>query len=291
MRVLLTGANGFIGSAFRRALRRAGHSVRPLVRTAENAEDLVGDLRHCDLQAAIAGCQFVVHAASRTAGSGADLWSENVETTQRVVDAAAAADAGVLYVSTTGVYGRAAGVFEAPDRMPRLPSSELSRARAVAEDVVLAAGGTVVRPHVVFGAGDRWVIPPLVEFMRQADAWLGGPDVRVAAVSVARLASTVAELVGRPLPPVLHAAEIEPVRIADLVRPRFAAARADLPVATVSVDRAVRMLRGRGVSRNALMMVGADSRMVLDPVWRDALTAPLVSAAQEAAPNRADQFV
>ena len=40
MRVLVTGATGFLGSHTVRALRRNGHDVRAMVRTPAKAEDL-----------------------------------------------------------------------------------------------------------------------------------------------------------------------------------------------------------------------------------------------------------
>lgn len=41
MKVIVTGANGFIGLATAKALRRAGHTVYGLVRSQEKAKELV----------------------------------------------------------------------------------------------------------------------------------------------------------------------------------------------------------------------------------------------------------
>lgn len=77
MLVLVTGGTGFIGSHTARALRRAGHSVRLLVRSPEKARRLFGDDvgRGIELvpgdvadpdstRRALAGAEAVVHAAA-----------------------------------------------------------------------------------------------------------------------------------------------------------------------------------------------------------------------------------
>jgi len=269
MRALLTGASGFIGAQLLTALEAAGHEVTPVLRRRNRAfpSAVVADLRHDDLRG-LEGYEVVVHAASTTAGSLESLWDGNVRATHRLTAAANRTETPVVYISTTGVYGQASGRFGNPNRMTRNPSSALSVARAAAEDVVLEAGGTVIRPHVIHGPGDRWVVPPLVQFMLAENAWLGGPDIAVAAISVQRLAVGVTDLIGRGhRPGVVHAAEIDPEPVLNLVRQPFRAASRPLPTAVRTVEQAYETLKYRGVSRNALSMLGVSSSMDTADFW------------------------
>jgi 2-alkyl-3-oxoalkanoate reductase len=270
MRVLLTGASGFVGSHLLTALREVGHKVTPLIRRP--SKDLHGaadgDLLSVDMRGLVSASDVVIHAASKTSGLPDELWQGNVLPARRVARMVSALGTPLLYVSSTGVYGRSYGHFDDPREIPRRPTSPLSRARAAAEDVLLAEGATVIRPHVVYGPGDRWVVPPLATFMLREDAWLGAADVAVAAISARRLAQGIVALLDRPSPnSIFHAAEAEPVPVAKLVRPLFQAAGRPLPSQCIPIDEAHRKLGPLGVSRNALQMLGRSSSMDTKPFW------------------------
>jgi dihydroflavonol-4-reductase len=73
MTTLVTGATGFVGSAVARALADRGHQLRLLVRPSSDRRNLaglpadliVGDLTDtASLDAAAAGCRYVVHVAA-----------------------------------------------------------------------------------------------------------------------------------------------------------------------------------------------------------------------------------
>lgn len=91
MKVVVTGATGFIGSHVVAELARAGHDVRLLVRTPEKVPRVLGPLgvRIDDLVAgdmtdpeavtrALDGCDAVVHAAATFYG-GEEVYTANVE--------------------------------------------------------------------------------------------------------------------------------------------------------------------------------------------------------------------
>ncbi|GAA3548010.1 hypothetical protein GCM10022222_34520 [Amycolatopsis ultiminotia] len=100
------------------------------------------------------------------------------------------------------------------------PASGASRSRLAGERLVRSAGGIVLRPHLVYGAGDRHVIPALVHWLRAVPAWADGGTARSSVVAVAELASVIAAFAldqgtGRP-GEVFHVADPRPVRMRTL---------------------------------------------------------------------------
>jgi nucleoside-diphosphate-sugar epimerase len=271
MRVVVTGATGFIGARLVAAIKTHGHEVKGLVRSPRAAEhvEAVGDLLDpdFDVDALVDGFDMVLHATSTTDGSNAAVWDGNVEPARRISAAASRSGARLVYISTTGVYGRSFGSFEDANQIPRRATSALSRARVAAEDHVFGAGGTVIRPHIVYGDGDRWVVPQLVRSMLALEAWIGSSDIAVAAISVERLAAATAALLHRNLPQALHAAETSPVTIRSLIEPEFQRLEKPLPQRFLRLGEAHDRLRHLGVSENALAMVGAPSNVNAAAFW------------------------
>ena len=73
MKTLITGANGFVGSAVLRQLLDAGHEVRTLLRAGSNRANLSdlpieiveGDLTNSEsLRDAVASCDYLFHVAA-----------------------------------------------------------------------------------------------------------------------------------------------------------------------------------------------------------------------------------
>ena len=125
MTTLVTGANGFLGSAVVRLLLNAGHGVRVLHRATSDQRNLdglavehaIGDLRDLvSLRVACDGCRYVFHVAADYrlwTLNPTELYASNVAGTENVLTAAA--DAGVeriVYTSSVATLGIN------PDRSP-----------------------------------------------------------------------------------------------------------------------------------------------------------------------------
>ncbi|MFI9175630.1 NAD-dependent epimerase/dehydratase family protein [Streptomyces lincolnensis] len=231
--VLLTGATGFVGSAVLRALSAAAAdgadlSVRAVVRTAPaGQEQLPGvtwaraDLTEPgSLHGLGTGCDLLLHLAARVGGDEDACTAVNVGGTSALLGEARRAGVGrILLLSTAAVYGAGPHRGIPVDGVEPAPVSAASRTRLAAERLVLAAGGTVLRPGLVLGAGDRWVVPALAELAERVPARWGGGRGRLSVVDVRDLARLIVALALAVRLPggVHHASHPEPVRVGELL--------------------------------------------------------------------------
>jgi dihydroflavonol-4-reductase len=190
MKVLVTGASGFIGAAVVRAALRHGDTVRVLVRSTSvrgNLEGLPIELVQGDLQnssslkAALAGCQGLYHVAAHYA-----LWDQNPQTFYRVnVDGTknllqAAGEMGlqrIVYTSTIGAIGLPPdGGLGNETLFPPFEqlSGDYKRSKFLAEQEVLTLVGqglpvVIVNPTAPVGERDIKPTPTgqiILDFMR-----------------------------------------------------------------------------------------------------------------------------
>lgn len=178
MRVFVTGATGFIGSAIVNELLGAGHSVLGLARSDASAEALArlgveahrGELADTDSLAAGARvCDGVIHTAFIHDFS---KYKANAETDRQALAAMAQTmkGTGQPLVATSGTavltLGRIGTEMHAP------AADGLGHIRAVSELVLAAADQgvrvSVVRlPPTVHGQGDHAFVPALIDIARR----------------------------------------------------------------------------------------------------------------------------
>ncbi|SNX88260.1 nucleoside-diphosphate-sugar epimerase [Streptomyces sp. TLI_55] len=206
--VLVVGGTGFIGSAVLRELTREHSSptttpaIRVLSRTlphvtAANAvRHVAGDITDpSTLHGVCAGVETVIHAASYVGRDLQKCHDINYLGTQALLEEARRS--GVrrfLYVSTASVYGMGPHRGPAEGQLTPSPASPASISRLRAEEAVRAAGGIVLRPHLIYGAGDRWFIPTLARVLRQAPYWPAGATPRASVIAAEDLARVIVTL-------------------------------------------------------------------------------------------------
>lgn len=189
MKVLLTGANGYVGRAARLALAQAGHEVVAAVRSLDRLPEhrragavAVGAVdAGTDWEAALGGAEAVLHLVSpplveTDAGARrAEAQRIIVDGTARLVDRARAA--GVrrfVYVSSLKAMGEESGVSPLTEADPPTPQDEYAAAKLAAEQCVLAGapGPVVIRSPAVYGRASGGNFRQMIEFLRRAPAVL-----------------------------------------------------------------------------------------------------------------------
>lgn len=195
MRVFVTGATGFIGTAVVRELQAAGHEVLGLARSDASAETLAqmdveahrGELSDGDgLAAGARACEGVIHLAFI---HDLSRYQANAETDRGALQAMADVleGSGKPLVSTSGTSVLAPGRIATENDVPSPESPGYIRS---ASEVVLAAAGRGVRvsavrlPPTVHDRGDHGFIPMLIDVARRTGvaAFVGDGENRWPAV-------------------------------------------------------------------------------------------------------------
>jgi len=174
MRIFLTGATGYIGSAVTDALLRSGHEVTALVREPEKAEQIsgrgvtpiVGELsRPTSYAAAAETADSIIHTALEDSPRKQKVDRQAIDTLIAAAArrAAAGLPACVVYTSGTWVLGE---THEATEEAALNPIP-LVAWRPEHEQIVLQADRqgvrpVVIRPGVVYG-GARGIVGDLLK--------------------------------------------------------------------------------------------------------------------------------
>lgn len=184
MRVLVTGADGFIGQHLCARLERRDHEVSRAVRRLPERPPQAnwietGDLDRCDRLAGLfAGHQSVVHLAARAhvlhetaADPRAEYQRANVEATIRVAEAAVAANVRrVVFLSTIGVLGDRSG-HALTERDAVSPAEAYADSKLRAEQALKAIAArsalevVILRPTLAYGPNCRGNMARLVRLI------------------------------------------------------------------------------------------------------------------------------
>lgn len=202
MRLHVTGATGFLG--------------RELLRLAPEASGERVDIRDAD---AVSGLferlrpDVVVHTAYRQ--EGPDAWEITVDGAASVADAARAAGARLLHLSTDVVFDGRKGSPYVEEDEPR-PATEYGRAKAESELRVQAAhpDALVVRTSLIVGGPGHE--PSRHERAARDRALVFYEDEIRCPIQVGDLAAALLELVDLDVTGVLHVAGADALSRADL---------------------------------------------------------------------------
>jgi nucleoside-diphosphate-sugar epimerase len=183
VRVLVTGASGFVGSHIAMQLAARGDEVIATGRDAQRLRPLqqqgcrvvAMDLSQANLDSLVEGCTAVVHAAARAApwGRPESFWNDNVIATQRLVQAArnSAEVRRFVLISTPGIYFRQRDQLQVTEEFtpPKRWPTHYAHTKWLAENCVKQApdlGPVILRPRAIFGPRDAAIVPRLLAVAR-----------------------------------------------------------------------------------------------------------------------------
>jgi len=176
MTVLVTGANGFVGSAVARALLERGYPVVAMVRQEAELSNLallpveirVGDIRDlASISRAMQGCKAVIHVAADYrlwVRHPESMYSTNVDGTRNIIETALRQGVGrIVYTSSVATLGAAETGGESDEETPVTAEQMIGhykRSKYLAEQVAWGlvserdAPVVIVNPSTPLGPGD-----------------------------------------------------------------------------------------------------------------------------------------
>lgn len=176
MKVLITGANGFLSGHIIKELLNCGYSVRAMMRlgvkapaiTGLNVEVFYGNITNkSDVEKAVCGCDVVIHAAADTSQSHRafqDYYPVNVEATVNVVNSMYSNNCKkLIFVSSANTMGFGTLLNPGNEATPisqLFLKSGYAKSKLIAQNLVLEAmknniiDGVIVNPTFIIGPID-----------------------------------------------------------------------------------------------------------------------------------------
>jgi nucleoside-diphosphate-sugar epimerase len=170
--VLVTGANGFVGSHICQALIDSGFRVRALVRKTSDLTNLqgipvslhYGSLEDVDsLSEAVEGVLAAVNNAGLIkANNPDDFYNVNARGTENVLNAVASSNPSikkVIHISSTAACGPSSSMSPLDESHVPGPLTPYGRSKLRAEEIVLSRKNilpvVILRPSAVYGPRDK----------------------------------------------------------------------------------------------------------------------------------------
>ncbi|MBN1779923.1 SDR family NAD(P)-dependent oxidoreductase [bacterium] len=175
MKILLTGATGFLGRHIVRKLNAEGADVRALVRNTSQTAHLEsskltfieGNLRdRASIEKAVKNVDVIVHAATSKGGPWPEFYADNVQGTAWLLEEAVKNKVKrFVFISSVAVYDHGSvknGAVIAEDHLKETHPNHYSRSKKEAEALIEQANRehglatVIIRPACIYGPGGFW---------------------------------------------------------------------------------------------------------------------------------------
>jgi nucleoside-diphosphate-sugar epimerase len=214
--VLVTGASGFIGSHLVKRCLRDGYRVKALVRKgnsrieslrASGVEVVVGDVRDAEaVDAAVRGCDLVLHAAALTSDWGAmrDFIDINVGGTRAICESALRHGVGrLVHVSSFECFdhhllGRIDEETPYMTRKQSYPDTKISGTNEVWLAMKRGLSASILYPVWVYGPGDRTLFPLLADTIRKRQMFYWSRNAPMSMIYIDNLVDLAMLAASRP---------------------------------------------------------------------------------------------
>lgn len=282
MRIAVTGAAGFVGSAVVAAARERGDTVVALTRRVWDittgphpAAPLLAAPSVAPRSVAAPSLDVVVHAAAAVTDRGDPraVWRANLLGTRHVVTSFPGVR--LVHVSSASVYDPFVPTVFAPESAAPVDRylNAYGASKAAAERLLAGRPDTVVlRPHAVYGPGDPTLLPRLLAAIRGRTLLLPGDGrSRHTLTAIGTLVDAVLRACEPDAPPgVYNVGDAYPVVLDDVVRALLAARNLDVriryvPLVLARLPPATRYAVSHLGRERTLDLTAARARLGLDP--------------------------
>lgn len=217
MKIAVTGAGGFIGGRLMSSRSARGDRIQPVRRTGG-----VVPFERGAVDDAIRGAEVVIHLAGVVSAVGeAAFIAGNVEGTRIIGEAAAACGARLVHISSLAAGGPAPASAPRSEADPPSPINAYGRSKLASERALAAIRGlhwTALRPGVVYGPGDRAMLPLFRMARRGVLPVVGRTGAAYSIVHVDDLVRAIAAAAERGAPgDILYVGHPRPVTARELV--------------------------------------------------------------------------
>ncbi len=183
MKVIITGATGFIGRNIAESMQEDGAEVTGLGRNVEigkvltekGIEFLENDITDTErLIELFSNADYVVHSAGKSGdwGSYRDFYNNNVIGTRNIIEACKKHNIfRIVFISTPSVYynGRDRLDILESDPLPKKMATNYAKTKFICENELFSSyhesgiKTIVLRPRAVYGAYDKTIIPRILK--------------------------------------------------------------------------------------------------------------------------------